>query len=114
MSTAFQVFWIPLKRLGHTLKEFGITKWYYTMAMCNHHQPLSSFPKCEDFKQVQPTFGVSCLSNTKITYGDDKTKAKSSSGIRGVDKIKTDIYTVGKTTGASSVYENLLTYKNGV
>jgi cathepsin B len=86
----------------------------YTMAKCNHHQPKSSFPECEDIKQVEPTCGTSCPSNTKITYGDDKTKAKSSYGIRGVDQIKSDIYTNGPATGAFTVYEDFLTYKSGV
>merc|ERR1712166_799907 len=89
----------------------------YTMAKCNHHQPQSSFPECDAITQVQPKCDNSCATNTAIDYSKDKHMAASSYGFGRtdtVDKIKTDIFTYGTVTAAFTVYEDFLTYKNGV
>jgi len=84
------------------------------MAKCAHHVESETLPVCDDIVQVQPTCNSTCASNKSIVYADDKHKADSSYGIRGIDNIKTEISTLGSVTAAFTVYEDFLTYKSGV
>ena len=86
----------------------------YTMPQCAHHVESTTMKNCEDIKQVAPTCDNSCPSKTSIDYSSDKRHATSSYNIRGVDKIKADIFQYGTVTAAFTVYEDFPTYKSGV
>ena len=85
----------------------------YTMEQCAHHVE-SSMPSCDDVTQVNPQCKSTCQTNTSLDYSGDKNNATSSYGIRGVDKIKQDIFDHGTVTAAFTVYEDFPTYKSGV
>jgi len=86
----------------------------YTMEQCAHHVTSATLKSCDDVKQVAPTCGKSCPSNSSIEYSSDKNHASSSYSIRKIDEIKQDISKYGTVTAAFTVYEDFLTYKSGV
>jgi len=85
----------------------------YTMPQCAHHV-TSSMPNCEDITQVSPTCSSSCQTNASIDYSGNKKHASSSYKIKGIDKIKQEIFQYGTVTAAFTVYEDFPTYKSGV
>merc|ERR1719416_242850 len=64
------------------------------MEQCAHHVE-SSMPSCDAVTQVAPQCKSTCQTNSSIDYSSDKNNATSSYGIRGVDKIKQDIFDHG-------------------
>jgi len=86
----------------------------YTMPQCAHHVEVEGLEPCEDIPKVEPQCKNTCQSNTKLIYEDDKVVAASSYNIRKVEHIKQEIYEHGTVTAAFTVYEDFLTYKEGV
>lgn len=86
----------------------------YTMPQCAHHVDVEGLTPCDDIPKVAPKCKSECQTNTLINYADDKVKGASSYAVRKVDHIKQEIMTHGPVTGAFTVYEDFLTYEEGV
>lgn len=107
-------------------KEFGVVSggdfedgtycYDYTMPRCSHHveSTETEIQSCDDVKKDEPKCKKQCVSNKEIDYRTDKNFGDSSYHIWGIDNIKSDIFNSGPVTGAFTVFEDFLTYKEGV
>jgi cathepsin B len=86
----------------------------YTMAECAHHVTVEGLTPCEDTTQVAPVCKAECQSNHNLIYADEKVNAASSYNVSGIDNIKQEIFEHGTVTAAFIVYEDFLTYSEGV
>lgn len=84
----------------------------YEIAPCEHHVNGTRGP-CEGDGKT-PKCVKQCESNYDKSYKSDKHFGKSSYSIaRNVDHIRQEIYENGPVEGAFTVYEDLLSYKDG-
>lgn len=86
----------------------------YTMPQCAHHVDVEGLTPCEDIPKVAPKCKAECQTNPLINYADDKVKGASSYAVRKVEHIKQEIMEHGPVTGAFTVYEDFLTYAEGI
>ena len=87
----------------------------YPFASCTHHPVDDSVPTCPVDEYQTPKCTRTCLDTKYPTnYADDKVFAKTAYTVKGVSAIMTEIVKNGPVTAAFTVYEDFMTYKNGV
>lgn len=84
----------------------------YTLPKCDHHVS-GQYKPCGNI-QPTPSCKRNCEQGYNKTYSEDKHFGKSSYGVRGVDKIATEIMTNGPVEAAFTVYSDFISYKSGV
>jgi len=86
----------------------------YVIAPCEHHVNGTRAP-CDGEEGKTPKCEKTCQASYAIAYEKDKHFGKSSYSIsKNVDHIRQEILEHGPVEGAFSVYEDLLSYKEGV
>lgn len=85
----------------------------YEIAPCEHHVN-GSRPSCEGEGGKTPKCVKQCQASYTIPYEKDKHFGKTSYSIsKNVDHIRQEIMQNGPVEGAFTVYEDLLSYKDG-
>lgn len=83
----------------------------YEIRPCEHHVNGTRGP-CEGEGGKTPKCVKKCEDNYKVSYAQDKHFGKSSYSISQKD-IRQEIFTNGPVEGAFTVYEDLISYKDG-
>lgn len=86
----------------------------YAFPPCNHHSS-GPYDDCSKHNYESPSCKSSCENpEYKIKYKDDKNFGLSVYSVSGEKSIMKELVTHGSIEAAFSVYEDFLTYKNGV
>jgi len=86
----------------------------YLFEPCAHHVDSTKYPACPTTEYSTKCSSSCSESKFGASYSDDKTKAKTSYSVSGVDNIKAELVKNGPLAVAFTVYADFPTYKSGV
>jgi cathepsin B len=87
----------------------------YPLAPCEHHTNGTHYPPCSSEEAPTPKCQKQCQSGYPTSYDQDKHYGSKAYTIgRDVQAIQKEIMTNGPVEGTYTVYEDFLSYKNGV
>lgn len=84
----------------------------YAFPPCAHHTENTTYPKCATEIYDTPVCSKKCENGQN--YDEQKTKASDAYDVSGEEDIMTEISTNGPVEASFTVYEDFLTYKEGV
>lgn len=95
--------------------EYGNNKWCrpYSFAMCAHHVKVENLPDCIG-EFPTPKCEKTCVSESGRNYDEDKTYAKEWYTVSGEDDIANEISQNGPVVTGFTVYEDFMTYREGI
>lgn len=108
--------WEWIKNTGiSTGGEYGSTEWCnaYAFPKCEHHT-TGKYPPCGE-TQPTPDCVKECQEGYPIPYEEDRVKFEDAYSVKGtVENIKEELMTKGPFEVAFTVYEDFMTYKEGI